>query len=83
MINAVDAHGWDGDWFLRAYDANGNALGSNTNDEGKIFIEPQGFAVMAGIGSDDGRAQRALDAVADQLACEFGIVLNAPAYTRY
>ena len=83
MVDAIEAHGWDGDWFLRAYDANGNAIGSNDNDEGKIFIEPQGFAVMAGIGIDNGRARRALDAVADRLACEFGIVLNAPAYTRY
>jgi cellobiose phosphorylase len=83
MIAAIETHGWDGDWFLRAYDANGNAIGSNDNDEGKIFIESQGFAVMAGIGIDNGRARQALDAVAEQLACEFGIVLNAPAYSRY
>ncbi|MEE4219390.1 MAG: glycosyl hydrolase family 65 protein [Xanthomonadales bacterium] len=80
---AVEEYGWDGNWFLRAYDAAGKPLGSNQNEEGKIFIEPQGFAVMAGIGIDDGKAVAALDSVETQLSCEYGIVLNYPAYTRY
>ncbi|MGH8168145.1 MAG: GH36-type glycosyl hydrolase domain-containing protein, partial [Woeseiaceae bacterium] len=50
MAAAVEQHGWDGEWFLRAYDAGGRKVGGRSNDEGKIFIEPQGFAVMAGIG---------------------------------
>jgi cellobiose phosphorylase len=83
MTTAVEQHGWDGGWFLRAYDAAGKPLGSNANEESKIFIEPQGFAVMAGIGLDDGKAESALDAVGEHLACEHGIVLNYPAFTRY
>ncbi len=83
MRRVIDDHGWDGRWFLRAYDASGRKVGSCANEEGKIFIEPQGFAVMAGIGLDDGRAQTALDSVAELLACEYGIVLNYPAFTRY
>ena len=83
MVTAVERHGWDGAWFLRAYDAAGNKVGSSENDEGKIFIEPQGFAAMAGIGLANGRAATALDSVANLLACDFGIVLNYPAYTRY
>ena len=83
MKSAIDAHGWDGEWFLRAYDAAGNKVGSAECDEGKIFIEPQGFAVMAGLGTDDGRAGTALNSVNELLACEFGIVLNYPAYSRY
>jgi cellobiose phosphorylase len=83
MTAAVEQHGWDGNWFLRAYDATGNALGSQANEESKIFIEPQGFAVMAGIGLDDGKAASALDSVEQLLACEYGIVLNYPAFTRY
>src|SRR5690606_33657566 len=78
MIAIVDRHGWDGEWFLRAYDAAGNPVGSNTNAEGRIFIEPQGFAVMAGIGVEDGRAATALDAVERLLSSEYGIVLNFP-----
>jgi cellobiose phosphorylase len=83
MVAAMDEHGWDGDWFLRAYDAAGNKVGSDDNEESKIFIEPQGFAVMAGLGVDDGRARQSLDAVERLLACEYGIVLNYPAFTRY
>jgi cellobiose phosphorylase len=83
MIRTVERHGWDGEWFLRAYDAAGNPVGSRSNEEGRIFIEPQGFAAMAGIGVAGGQAAQALDAVSKWLDCDFGIVLNYPAYTRY
>jgi len=83
MAAAVAEHGWDGEWFRRAYDHFGTPVGSAENDEGAIFIEPQGMCVLAGIGLDDGRAERALASVADRLATEHGIVLLQPAYTRY
>jgi cellobiose phosphorylase len=83
MVAAIDQQAWDGEWYLRAYDSAGNKVGSHENQEGRIFIEPQGFAAMAGIGLDNGRAETALDAVAELLACEYGIVLNFPAFTRY
>ena len=83
MVAAVDAHGWDGAWFLRAYDFFGDPVGSSTNTEGQIYIEPQGMCVMAGIGLDDGRASRALESVHERLATPHGIVLQQPAYTGY
>ncbi len=83
MRKVVDQHGWDGGWFVRAYDHFGEKVGSDECDEGKIFIESQGFCVMAGIGLEDGRARMALDAVRERLDCPFGIVLNNPAFTRY
>ncbi len=83
MSDAVLADGWDGEWFLRAYDHFGGLVGSATCEDGQIFIEPQGMCVMAEIGVDDGRAARALDSVAAQLATEHGIVLVRPAYQRY
>lgn len=76
-------HGWDGNWFLRAYDAGGQKVGSHECAEGQIFIEPQGMCVMAGIGVLDGRAVRALDAVRERLATPHGVVLVHPAYTSY
>jgi len=76
-------HGWDGDWFRRAYDDFGHALGSKENDEGSIFIEPQGICVMAGLGLDDGRAEKALASVAEHLATPHGIVLLQPAFSKY
>jgi cellobiose phosphorylase len=75
--------GWDGEWFLRAYDAFGQKVGSVECEEGQIFIEPQGICVMAGLGLEDGRAERALCSVHERLATPHGIVLQQPAYSRY
>ena len=83
MIKAVETAGWDGEWFLRAYDAYSNKVGSNENEEGKIFIEPQGMCVMADIGLENGMAQKAMDATEKYLTFEHGVVLLWPAYTRY
>jgi cellobiose phosphorylase len=76
-------HGWDGEWFLRAYDSFGEKIGSQDCGEGQIFIEPQGMCVMAGIGVHDGLAKKALLSVARRLLTPHGIVLHQPAYTRY
>jgi cellobiose phosphorylase len=83
MKKAVNEHGWDGEWFIRAYDHFGKKVGSREQKEGKIFIESQGMCVMAGIGLEDGRAQKALESVKKYLDCEYGIVLNNPAFTEY
>ena len=83
MVEAVKKHGWDGDWYLRAYDYFGRKIGSRENEEGQIFIESQGWCSMAGIGLEEGMVQKALDSVKERLDCEHGIVLNNPAFTRY
>jgi cellobiose phosphorylase len=83
MSRAILEHGWDGEWFLRAYDFFGDKVGSRANEESQIFIEPQGFCVMAGVGVATGHAKKALDAVKERLDTRYGIVLNAPAYQRY
>jgi cellobiose phosphorylase len=76
-------HGWDGAWFLRAYDDFGNKVGSHECKEGKIFIESQGFCIMGGIGVDTGQAEQALASVREHLATPHGITLHQPAYSRY
>jgi len=83
MEAATWSAGWDGAWFRRAYDDLGRPLGSQQNEEGRIFIEPQGMCVMAGLGLEDGRAQQALDAVASHLATPQGILLHQPAFSQY
>jgi cellobiose phosphorylase len=83
MELAVLEHGWDDAWFLRAYDDFGQAVGSRECEEGQIFVEPQGFCIMAGIGLGDGLAEKALDSVGEHLATPHGIVLHQPAYSRY
>jgi cellobiose phosphorylase len=83
MEGTVLTQGWDGEWFLRAYDDSGSRVGSHECDEGKIFIEPQGFCVMAGLGLEDGKARKALDSVRKILATKHGIMLQQPAYSKY
>jgi cellobiose phosphorylase len=83
MVEAIKLNGWDGEWFLRAYDYFGNKVGSNENEEGKIFIESNGWCTMAGIGLEEGMVAKALDSVKERLDCEHGIVLNNPAFTKY
>ena len=83
MEAAVWEAGWDGKWFKRAYDFFGDPVGSQVNEEGSIFIEPQGICVMAGLGVADGRAEIALDSVAERLATQHGILLQQPAYSQY
>ena len=83
MTKAVESAGWDGEWFIRAFDAYGNPVGSHVCEEGQIYIEPQGMCVMAGIGKDDGKAEQALESVKERLDSKFGIMLHQPAYTKY
>jgi cellobiose phosphorylase len=83
MKSAVLKDGWDGRWFLRAYDAFGNKVGSSECSEGQIFIEPQGFCVIGGIGIETGEAEKALASVEEKLDTKYGIVLLQPAYRTY
>ncbi len=83
MEQAVLDAGWDGEWFLRAYDAKGQKVGSHECEEGKIFIEPQGFCVLAGIGVKEGKAEKALASVEKHLDTKYGIRILAPSYSHY
>ncbi|SFE13138.1 GH36-type glycosyl hydrolase domain-containing protein [Thermophagus xiamenensis] len=83
MVEAVKRYGWDGEWFLRAYDYYGNKVGSKENEEGQIFIESQGWCGMALIGHEEGMVEKALDSVKERLDCQYGLVLNNPAFTKY
>ena len=83
MEHAALTAGWDGKWFRRAYDAYGHVVGGEECEEGKIYIEPQGMCVMAGIGTKTGEAVTALQSVKDKLDTKYGIVLLQPAYTKY
>ena len=80
---AIAHHGWDGEWFLRAWDDNGDPVGSRQCAEGKLFIESQGWCILGGVGIEGEQARQALDSVERHLATPHGIVLNTPAYTRY
>jgi cellobiose phosphorylase len=83
MYKAVTTAGWDGEWFVRAYDAYSNKVGSKECKEGQIYIEPQGFCVLAGIGVKEGLAEKALKSVKERLDTKYGVMILQPAYTEY
>ncbi len=83
MYDAVLKDGWDGDWFLRAYDAYGKKIGSKECEEGQIYIESNGFCPLAGIGVKEGLAEKALDSVKEKLDTKYGVMILQPPYTKY
>ncbi len=83
MRKVIYDQAWDGDWFLRAYDANGDKVGSKECEEGKIFIESQGWSILGGAGFNNGYAEKSLNSVKEHLATNNGIILQQPAYSKY
>ena len=83
MNEAILKDGWDGEWFVRAYDAYSKKVGSKECEEGQIYIEPQGFCVLAGVGVEEGLAEKALDSVKEKLDTKYGVMILQPAYTKY
>ncbi|MGA2764988.1 MAG: glycosyl hydrolase family 65 protein [Spirochaetia bacterium] len=83
MRCAVLDHGWDGDWFLRAYDSFGAKVGSRENADGQIYVEANAWCAMAGVGAEEGRPVKALDAVRERLGTKYGIVILDPPYRDY
>ncbi len=83
MYDAVLKDGWDGEWFVRAYDAYGHKIGSKECEEGQIYIESNGFCPLAGIGVKEGLAKKALDSVKEKLDTKYGVMILQPAYTKY
>ena len=83
MEEVICTAGWDGQWYIRAYDDFGNKVGSNECENGKIFIETQGFGTMAKIGKNKGYPEKSLDSVKKYLDSKYGIVILWPAYQDY
>lgn len=83
MRKTIMRDGYDGEWFLRAYDDFGRKVGSKECEEGKIFIESQGFCILGKCGLEHGEALKALDAVEKYLGTKYGLMLNHPAFTKY
>ena len=83
MAAKICEQGWDGEWYVRAYDDFGNKIGSKECEDGKIYIETQGFGSMAQIGADKGYPIKALDSVKKHLDTKYGIVILDPPYKDY
>ena len=85
LEKAIEEHAWDGEWYRRAFDDQGVAVGTanpppDDNNEGLIFLNPQSWAMISGIGKGSRQAS-ALAAAQARLNKGYGMVLNDPAYT--
>ena len=81
LKDSINKYGWDGKWYLRATKDNGEKIGSSENEEGKIFLNAQTWAVISGV-ADLNRANEVMSAVENYLECEIGPLLLYPAYKK-
>jgi N,N'-diacetylchitobiose phosphorylase len=76
----IQKHTWDGEWFMRGYKVDGFKFGSKESEEGRIYLNPQTWAVISGAASKE-QAEQAMKSVKELLATEYGIALCNPPYT--
>ena len=77
---AVNTHMWDGDWYGRGITDDGVIFGVAKDKEGRIFLNPQSWAILGGTADADKR-EAMIKAVEDQLETPYGVMMLAPAYT--
>ncbi len=82
MAAAINKHAWDGQWYICALDDDANPIGSQQNDEGKIFLNMQSWAQLGKVVSDE-RWKQSWNSVREMLDSGWGLMLNWPAYTKY
>ena len=82
MLDAINANAWDGEWYLRCYDDNGRPLGSSSNEQGKIFVNTQSWAMICGA-ADIARRDAMLKSCDKLLLTPMGYQLLAPTFTKF
>ncbi|HRU02187.1 MAG TPA: hypothetical protein P5239_10850, partial [Victivallales bacterium] len=81
MTQAINTHAWDGEWYLRAINDYGEKIGTKNEKEGKIYLLPQVWAIMAGV-ADEERKKIILKAVDEYLETDCGSRVQFPPYTK-
>jgi cellobionic acid phosphorylase len=80
-INAsVNKHLWHGEWFARGITDKGRVFGTDKDEEGKIFLNPQSWAMLSGA-SNDQQQEDMIAAISRQLNTPQGVMMLAPSYT--
>ncbi len=82
MKENINKNAWDGEWYVRAFDDDGEVIGSQNNEEGKIFLNTQSWAVFSKVASED-QGLKCMDSVRKFLNTDYGIKLFFPAYKRF
>ncbi|MFZ4394417.1 MAG: GH36-type glycosyl hydrolase domain-containing protein [Kiritimatiellia bacterium] len=71
---------WDGRWYRRLLFSNGKVLGSAANRQGRIYLNPQSWSVLSGVGDFENRGQMAMDAAAEMLDSDCGLRILMPPF---
>lgn len=79
--NVCDEVLWDQEWYIRGITKNGSKIGTMEDEEGKIHLESNSWAVLSGAAPKD-KGIKAMDSVYKYLFTPYGIMLNSPAYTK-
>ncbi len=82
MKSRVETCAWDGEWYIRYFDAGGQPLGSSKNTFGQIYLNGQSWPVISGFASPR-RARMAMDSAYKKLNTKFGLKLSAPGFDGY
>lgn len=78
---ACDKNLWDGEWFIRGFTKNGVKIGTHTDEEGKLHLESNAWAILSGYAKNE-NAQKALASMDKYLYSKYGLHLNTPSYSK-
>ncbi|MBF9017613.1 MULTISPECIES: GH36-type glycosyl hydrolase domain-containing protein [unclassified Oceanispirochaeta] len=82
LLDAIESHGWDGDWYIRGFTDSGRTIGSKTEEEGQCYLNTQAWAVISGTGRE-GRALHAIESAEKLLDTEKGLATLSKPYTQH
>ncbi|MBI4041528.1 MAG: hypothetical protein HY390_06655 [Deltaproteobacteria bacterium] len=82
VTQRINRHAWDGDWYLSLFTDHGSTVGSRKNKEGKIYLNPQSWAILSEV-APQLRKHRCMKSVEAWLDTDFGPYLFSPHYTHY
>lgn len=81
LKNVINEIAWDGDWYIRAFKDNGEPIGSKQNEQGKIFLNSQSWAIISGIAPQE-RAEKCIESVKKYLIRDKGVQIVFPAFRK-
>jgi cellobiose phosphorylase len=82
MKKNLNEQAWDGEWYVRYYEADGTPLGSSKNSHGQIYLNGQSWPVFSGLATEE-RGRQALDSARKMLNTSKGLKLSAPGFNGY
>ncbi len=83
LYEIINNAGWDGNWYLAAFNDEGYKIGSRENEEGKVPLNSQTWAILSEVAKDKERQKKILDKIDNYLDTPYGPALFLPSYTKF